>query len=220
VVCPCVCSYQVGDVRHSTQQQHGALHVRPPRDEQARVAVQARQPLHLAAGEAIQRQVVREHGLLALGARVQLEARGGTVRDRERGCSDEKVANRNAKDFGREIAHGAGTRRPPISLYTMIPRTGGYAHDVGVWELSIVQGPFSVAPCQTRYDSQLFHRCRGGEERWVSVVWTGLHLEALLWCGCEGVVHRHGSLRVVVAEAFPQRAERHTQQAHLPRALR
>jgi hypothetical protein len=31
----------------------------------------------------------------------------------------------------------------------MVPRTGGYAYDVGVRDLSIVQGPFSVAPCQT-----------------------------------------------------------------------
>ena len=49
----------------------------------------------------------------------------------------------------REIAHGAVTRRPPISLYTMVPRTESYAYDVGVWDLSIVQGPFSVVPCQT-----------------------------------------------------------------------
>jgi hypothetical protein len=31
----------------------------------------------------------------------------------------------------------------------MVPRTGGYVYDVGVWDLSIIQGPFSVAPCQT-----------------------------------------------------------------------
>jgi hypothetical protein len=30
-----------------------------------------------------------------------------------------------------------------------VPRTGGYAYAVGVWEMSIVQGPFSVAPCHT-----------------------------------------------------------------------
>jgi hypothetical protein len=48
------------------------------------------------------------------------------------------------RDFGREIAHGALTRRPPIPLYTMGPCTGGYAYDVGVWDLSIVQGPFSA----------------------------------------------------------------------------
>jgi hypothetical protein len=30
-------------------------------------------------------------------------------------------ANRVGRDFGWEIAHGAVTRRPPISLYTMIP---------------------------------------------------------------------------------------------------
>jgi hypothetical protein len=62
---------------------------------------------------------------------------------------DAKVANRNVRDFGWEIAHAAVSRRPPISLYTMVPRTEGYAYDVGVWDLSIVQGPFSVAPCQT-----------------------------------------------------------------------
>jgi hypothetical protein len=31
----------------------------------------------------------------------------------------------------------------------MVPRAEGYTHDVGVWDLSIVQWPFSVAPCQT-----------------------------------------------------------------------
>jgi hypothetical protein len=48
-----------------------------------------------------------------------------------------------------EIAHEAVTRRPPISLYTMVPRTGGYTYAAKVWDSSIVQGSFSVAPCQT-----------------------------------------------------------------------
>jgi hypothetical protein len=47
------------------------------------------------------------------------------------------------------IAHEAITRRPPIPLYTTVPLTGDYAYNVGVWDLSIVQGPFSVAPCPT-----------------------------------------------------------------------
>jgi hypothetical protein len=50
-------------------------------------------------------------------------------------------------------------RRFPSDM--MVPRTGGYAYDVGVWDLSIVQGPFSVAPCQTlelRF-ATLCHRC-------------------------------------------------------------
>jgi hypothetical protein len=47
------------------------------------------------------------------------------------GYSDEKVANRDGRDFGWEIAHGAVRRRPPISLYTMVPRTAGYTYDVG-----------------------------------------------------------------------------------------
>jgi hypothetical protein len=50
---------------------------------------------------------------------------------------------------GRSLTGPLITRRPPISLYAMVPRTEGYAYDVGVWDLSIVQGPFSVAPCQT-----------------------------------------------------------------------
>jgi hypothetical protein len=44
-------------------------------------------------------------------------------------------------------AHAAVTRRPPVSLDTMVPRARGYAHDVGVWGLSVVQGPVFVAPC-------------------------------------------------------------------------
>jgi hypothetical protein len=49
---------------------------------------------------------------------------------------------------GRSLTR-AVTRRPPLSLDTMVPRTAGYAYDATVWDLSIVQGPFSVAPCQT-----------------------------------------------------------------------
>jgi hypothetical protein len=58
---------------------------------------------------------------------------------------DAKVANRNVRDFGWEIAHGAVTRRPPISLDTMVPRTKGYTHDGGVWDLSIVRTIFCRA---------------------------------------------------------------------------
>jgi hypothetical protein len=63
--------------------------------------------------------------------------------------SDATVANRDGRGFGWEVGHAAVTRRPPISLYTMVARTEGYAYDVGVRDWSIVQGPFSVAPCQT-----------------------------------------------------------------------
>ena len=37
----------------------------------------------------------------------------------------------------------------PISLDTTVPRTGVYAYDVGVWDLSIIQGILCAAPCQT-----------------------------------------------------------------------
>jgi hypothetical protein len=49
-------------------------------------------------------------------------------------------------DFRWEVAPAAVSRRPPIPLDTMVARTGGYAYDVGVWGLSIVQGPFSAVP--------------------------------------------------------------------------
>jgi hypothetical protein len=55
----------------------------------------------------------------------------------------QQVANRDVRGFGWEIAHGAVSRRPPISLDTMVPRTGGYAYGVGVWDSFIVQGAFS-----------------------------------------------------------------------------
>jgi hypothetical protein len=63
--------------------------------------------------------------------------------------SDAKVANRNVRDFGWEIAHPAVSRRPPISLYTSVAHTHMYTRDANVWDSSIVQAPFSVAPCQT-----------------------------------------------------------------------
>jgi hypothetical protein len=56
------------------------------------------------------------------------------------------VANRDFRGFGWEIAHGAVTRRPPISLYMIVARTGSYTYIVGVWDLSIVQGAFSITP--------------------------------------------------------------------------
>jgi hypothetical protein len=63
--------------------------------------------------------------------------------------SDEKVASRNVRDFGWGIARAAVSRRPPESLDTIVARTHMYTYDAKVWDLSIVQGPFSVAPCQT-----------------------------------------------------------------------
>jgi hypothetical protein len=63
--------------------------------------------------------------------------------------SDEKVANRDVRDFGWAIAHAAVSPRPPNPSYTIVTRTEGYTCDAKVWDLSIVQGPFSVAPCQT-----------------------------------------------------------------------
>jgi hypothetical protein len=45
-----------------------------------------------------------------------------------------------------EPEHAAVTQRPPITLYTMVPRTHTNTFTASVWDVSIVQGPFSVAP--------------------------------------------------------------------------
>jgi hypothetical protein len=66
------------------------------------------------------------------------------VRETQRETVMTKVANRDVRAFGWGIAHGAVTRRPPISFYAMVPRTGGCAYGVGVWDFSLVQGPFSA----------------------------------------------------------------------------
>jgi hypothetical protein len=51
--------------------------------------------------------------------------------------SDAKVANRNGRVFGWEIAHAAVSRRPPISLDKIEARTEGYTYGAKkVWDLS------------------------------------------------------------------------------------
>ena len=53
-----------------------------------------------------------------------------------------KVANRHVKDSGWEIAHAAVSRRPPVSLHTVVDRSEGCTYAAKVWDVSIVQGPF------------------------------------------------------------------------------
>jgi hypothetical protein len=38
---------------------------------------------------------------------------------------------------------------PPNPSYPTVARTEGYTYAAKVWALCLVQGPFSVAPCQT-----------------------------------------------------------------------
>jgi hypothetical protein len=57
-------------------------------------------------------------------------------------CSGGKFANR-VTDFGRGVAHGVDTRRPPICLHTVVARTGGLR--VRRFALGFVQGALSVA---------------------------------------------------------------------------
>jgi hypothetical protein len=72
--------------------------------------------------------------------------------------SDATVANRIVWDFGWEIAHEAVSRRAAdFPLHDGTPYRGLHVR-LGVWDLSIVQGPFSVAPYQTlTHYSQLLH---------------------------------------------------------------
>ena len=63
----------------------------------------------------------------------------------------------------------------------MVPRTGGYAYAAKVWDLSIVQGTFSVAPCQNltiRFAtfSSLYHR----RQELQSTLLAGDHVGVLL----------------------------------------
>jgi hypothetical protein len=58
----------------------------------------------------------------------------------------EQVANRN---IGWGIAHAAVSRRPPISLNSIVALTEDYTNAAKAWALCFVQGPSSVAPCQT-----------------------------------------------------------------------
>jgi hypothetical protein len=68
-----------------------------------------------------------------LGLRAVVRASPARVCERKRAwCSGGKVTNRNVRDFGWEIAHAAVSRRPPISLYTIVPLTGGCAKTVGI----------------------------------------------------------------------------------------
>jgi hypothetical protein len=63
--------------------------------------------------------------------------------------SDAEVANRNVGDFGWESAHEALSRRPPISLDTIVARTHMYTYAAKVLGFVHRSGPFSVAPCQS-----------------------------------------------------------------------
>ena len=52
-----------------------------------------------------------------------------------------------------------------VSLDKIVARAEGYTFAATVWDLSIVEGPFSAPRAITlrsRYDSQLFHRCTPG----------------------------------------------------------
>jgi hypothetical protein len=54
----------------------------------------------------------------------------------------------------RRSAHKAPSRpcsrSPPISLHAIVARPHMYTYGANVWDLSLVQAPFSAAPCQTR----------------------------------------------------------------------
>jgi hypothetical protein len=47
-------------------------------------------------------------------------------------CSEGRVANRDVRDSGWEIAHAAVSRRLPVSLDRVVARTEGYTHAASV----------------------------------------------------------------------------------------
>jgi chemotaxis protein histidine kinase CheA len=63
--------------------------------------------------------------------------------------SDAKVANRNVRDFGWEVAHAVVSRRPPISCYAIVARYHVYMCAARFWNSSSFKGHFLFAPCQT-----------------------------------------------------------------------
>jgi hypothetical protein len=77
-----------------------------------------------------------------------------------------RVANRDFRDFGWGIAHGAVTRRPPISLYTMVPRTQGYVRH---WGLGFVHRSKAIlcraVQTKSRFATFFLIRCTAGEVR-------------------------------------------------------
>jgi hypothetical protein len=73
--------------------------------------------------------------------------------------SDEKGCEPEREDFGREIAHEAVSRRPPISLLRSVARAEGNTYATNVWDWPSFKGHFlSPYAKPWRYDSQLVHR--------------------------------------------------------------
>jgi hypothetical protein len=68
-------------------------------------------------------------------------------------------SNRNGWDSGWEIAHAAVSRRPPISLYTIVARTEGYTNAVGLCPSLKRHFLSPRANFPNVNDSQLFHHC-------------------------------------------------------------
>ena len=63
------------------------------------------------------------------------------------GATDLQRPNKLRIGTGWDFRWGMSSR-PPIPLYRTVAHTQGYMYDAKVWDSSIVQGQFSVAPCQ------------------------------------------------------------------------
>jgi hypothetical protein len=73
---------------------------------------------------------------------------------------DAKLRNGYVCDFGWMIAHAAVSRRPPVSLDTIVARTHMYTHDCEFGICPSFKRHFFVAPCRTQhYDLQHSRRC-------------------------------------------------------------
>jgi hypothetical protein len=64
------------------------------------------------------------------------------------GTGSISVNNHPMDDPTTSASKGTDVQVGRASLYTIVVRT--HVYDAAVWDLSLVQGPFSVTPCQTR----------------------------------------------------------------------
>jgi hypothetical protein len=72
---------------------------------------------------------------------------------------------------GEILAHAAVSPRPPNPSYKVAARAEGNTYAAVVWASSVVQGPFSAAPCQT-------NPTLGSSDRWPAGLGASLQLAA------------------------------------------
>jgi hypothetical protein len=96
------------------------------------------------------KMMIDEHGLMKISH--HLKAAGAQDVRSPQSSQRPRTAMQQSRivtgrDSGWGIAHGAVSRSPPISSTRWYPVPEATRTALGVWDLSLVQGPFSAAPC-------------------------------------------------------------------------